>query len=1837
MTSSRNFDRLLQVTCLGLVGMLTAAGCGGSSNNPPDAKIQTDTPVGVVPPPDALLPVGGLSVDQATVNFGSVDQGSSATKTVVVTNTGVPVAVSPQVAGEGFLLQSTTCTTVATKGTCTITVGFFPAADKTGGASGVLTVATGITVSLSGVVTAKGTFTATMAPLAATALLNQALPVTVTVVATAALTDLSCLNSGPDLTADPANTTCTATLAASAPCTYAFTFKGVKAGAASDSITCSGAGKIQVLPVSLTVLSPAVLSVTPNPGSFSTVAGTPSDPITFRVRNSGSAASGAVTVAITGTGAAQFAMADNQCGGPLDGGASCTVQVVFKPTAAATVTAALTATDATAGSTPASAVLNGTAIAPSLLTITGAADLGQVTVNQTGAASTYTIINGGGTASGILKIAAADAQFAIGNDLCSGLALAASKNCTFTAAFTPASAGVKTTLLTASSGDAALVQKQVQGTGIAIVPGANLSMNPPTLDFGTIGVGTTAGPKTFTVSNSGGVATGPLSVVKYDSTSSVGGASQFSYTTTCSAALAPLGTCVVAVTFAPTISRSASATISVSDGTVSAPPRTVVGIALDRPALTLSCGPADTTIHSWRTGAVETFTDTVIGKTSAPLVCTLTNTGSSTQDTGAITVAVTGEFAVPAASNNCTASLAPGLGCTFAMTFSPTVMGQRDGTLTVTTTNRGAINQAIGGVGLGVIEIVEFEPCSPDHVAGCSSDANDPNAPNAVVTEPFDFGQVTAGTTSTTALTLAVYVRASVGNLSVTKDFGTPDNFLLATGSGLGTDCDFFATNPTPTSGFLLETPLCFKTVVFTPKGRTKQNGTVTVSGANSQTDSATMTGTGSGPLTISPSPLTFSNVAVNTSSTTLTLTVRNSGADALDGMAYVKAGTNADQFSVVLDNLTGQSISGGGGLRILGVRYIPTATGAAAATITVSGTVHNNSAVETQVVNLIGNGATGPVMTATIASNGVFPSTFAGARSAALTVTVSNAAGSQPTGPVTFSISPVSDFTTTPIDTSVLQGSCSLAVNNPVAGGSSCTYLVWFTPNVGSALVARTATLKVSAGPGMGGDVLLPLSGTADSQIAISPAGPAATPVDMGTTVVNSSTISSVTFTVTNNSLTNIPANGLTITTGLSTNGPNKTALFAVDTSASNTCNGIVAKSGGTCVFKLNAIATDLTQLGTFFGQVKVTVVANPAQVAKADVKTTVVKPAMLSFTPSTDFLNLTNDPNNPAVARNLGTIVLGTTSAAAKYTLVNTGGRNSSAITALLRAHGLNTDQTKARFAVDATACTGLGEAGLAPGAKCDILVTFHPTPDGVSDASGTFDADLVVTATNGIPTEIRRWVTATASALQTDSYIVDDTTGLAPADLGVLPGTAAATVTKVIAVHAGTSSFTLPATLPTAPTAALGVTGSTTEAMTITAGPAGNSPCVAGATLAASAKCTLSVTWTLGSSAALSTPGWRAFTVSVGSLTMNLSGRVGAQASLLASRTALDFGQVLASGAVESQHETVVITNVGELTTTGNVIAAVTTDVGISTSGCGSTLAYLGTCTLTIWVVPQTPGASPTATVTATATGAVSSAAIGLTWFGTTVASLSLTSTDGTAHTFADQAVLSTTADVFQFTIKNGLNAQKSGVLAFAVTDSTGKVATDFSVVPNTTSAPTASTCLTMGVLNTNESCTLTMQFTPISLTPESKVETLTVTATPGTTTTPPAATLTGKAVPALSVTGPGGIVTATDGSKSLALAATSVAGAGTAVTVTFKNEILAPATGILTTAVSGANSTDFLVTTDGCTGRSLASNGTCDVVMLFKPTAVGTGKTAVITVSGSPGDSAALTLTGNAITH
>ncbi len=135
------------------------------------------------------------------------------------------------------------------------------------------------------------------------------------------------------------------------------------------------------------------------------------------------------------------------------------------------------------------------------LSITGTGDFGSVAVGATSTpAAVFTMTNPGQSDTGAITIAVTDPQFVVTADGCSGLPLAAGKTCTVSLVFKPTAAGTPSATLSASAPGAPPATLPLKGVATGA---ATLSITPPTLDFGTTGVGVPVGPKTFTVTNDG--------------------------------------------------------------------------------------------------------------------------------------------------------------------------------------------------------------------------------------------------------------------------------------------------------------------------------------------------------------------------------------------------------------------------------------------------------------------------------------------------------------------------------------------------------------------------------------------------------------------------------------------------------------------------------------------------------------------------------------------------------------------------------------------------------------------------------------------------------------------------------------------------------------------------------------------------------------------------------------------------------------------------------------------------------------------------------------------------------------------------------------------------------------------------------------------------------------------------------------------------------------------------------------------------------------------------------------------------------------------------------------
>ena len=1066
MTCSKNFGRLLQAGCLALIGMLTVVGCGGS-----ETSGKLDTGVGGEVGPGPL--VAALNVTPSAVNFGSVDLGKSGTGTVVVTNTGKAVS-GPLSVVPGAGVTATGCAAALGAGlSCTMVITATPTV--LGGFSSTVSVSanpgalTPLVISVTGSAVAVGQFSVnpTLIELGNIAVGSAAPKQTITVTASTNLTDLSVQKNGSDVTIDTTST-CSAVLASGASCNVVVNFLAATKGPKSDSILISAGGvNGKSVPVSITAnaQNPAALVISPStPQTLVTSVNLPSSPITFGVANSGDVATGALSVTVTGLNALDFTATPTGCTllAPLAG---CTVTVVFTPKAASTAneTAALVVTDTGVGASVATVSLIGTAFSASNLTITPATtDLGSVLVGSTGAATVFTVTNGGDTAATSLKVTLSSTEFFKGNDTCDGATIAKGASCTVSIALKPLSIGVKTANLTIGGTDGLPVGRTLTGTGIS-PPG--LSATPASLDFGTIRVNKSGTAQTVTVKNTGGATTAALSFTK------TGQFADFPITaSTCSAALPPAGTCTFSVNFAPTgLPGSEVASYTVTDGTVSAPVA-VSGTAQASTGLSFEDSSFDdlpsVNVCDPNSPVLPCITDTVIGGGDDITVFVAADASAwpaGTADTGAITVALAGtnaaDFVIK--ENKCTFPLVSGDRCQVTVTFSPTAAGLRQATLNVTSTNGGADALTLQGNGLPITGIYA---CTGSTVltavapATCTSLSADP--------KDFDFGQVSLNAVEPTIKNFRVVVR---GPTSAAAPFPTNTlavalNDLSTTGSNFSypqhldknpctgavlTVSNGNALGPVTATGGGIWYPstslsvkgayYCDFQVQFLPQGTVKDQKTATLTATGNATgggaDSKTLTGTATGPLTINlasnsasfPDPVTVGD-STNDNKTNLTLISSqlvnpNLTLDVINTSTAVTLGPltasiPAGDFQIVEDHCTTTSLAPRALCQIM-VAFSPTGTpGAKTGTLTVVGSG------ETATYDLTGNGGTGFMVSLTPSKPQATPESLGsiveGNVSQWKMFTIKNPAGAPKTNQFTWSLSESGLSTTNPTSTTV-------------------------------------------------------------------------------------------------------------------------------------------------------------------------------------------------------------------------------------------------------------------------------------------------------------------------------------------------------------------------------------------------------------------------------------------------------------------------------------------------------------------------------------------------------------------------------------------------------------------------------------------------------------------------------------------------------------------------------------------------------------------------------------------------------------------------------------------------
>ena len=449
---------------------------------------------------------------------------------------------------------------------------------------------------------------------------------------------------------------CGSSVAAGANCAINVTFKPVAPGTATATLNVVDNASANPQSVSLSGTgAAAAVSLSPASLSFGSLAlGTVSAAQTIILINSGNAALSIAGLAVSGANAGNF-IETNNCGGSLAAGANCTINVTFTPSAIGAAAATLNISDNVSGS-PQTVSLSGTgaSTAPAITVSPVSLAFGSLSVGTTSPAQTITLTNSGTAALSItsLAVSGSSASNFVESDNC-GSSVAAGANCSINITFTPSASGPVTAALYIADNVSGSPQTvSLSGTGTA----AAVSLSPASLAFGNLAIGTVSAAQTTTLTNSGNAALSISGLSVYGAN-----AGDFVETNNCGNSVAAGANCTISVTFKPSASGAATATLAVADN-ASGSPQTV-SLSGTGTAAAVSLSPSSLI-----------FASLAIGTTSAAQTITLSNTGNAALSITSL--ALSGANASDfTQTNTCGSSVAAGANCTISVTFKPAASG----------------------------------------------------------------------------------------------------------------------------------------------------------------------------------------------------------------------------------------------------------------------------------------------------------------------------------------------------------------------------------------------------------------------------------------------------------------------------------------------------------------------------------------------------------------------------------------------------------------------------------------------------------------------------------------------------------------------------------------------------------------------------------------------------------------------------------------------------------------------------------------------------------------------------------------------------------------------------------------------------------------------------------------------------------------------------------------------------------------------------------------------------------------------------------------------------------
>ena len=597
----------------------------------------------------------GIQVTPTVVSFGSQAVFSaSAGQNITILNTGTANLLLSNVATTGDFSTIGSCATIPAGSNCNLTVVFSPTA--TGARTGTVTFTDNAgnsnqsqLVNLTGLGTVAGaqmTPSSLVFPSTVVGSTGFVLNTTLTNTGTAALTGISMTTLG-----DFSQTnTCPATLVPAASCIVVLTYAPTVAGVETGSLIVADNLGAQSVSLAGTSLAPGASLSTAQLVFGGQLVNTSSAAQTILFTNTGIAAVTVASVAPT----ANFSDTTN-CIGSIGPGASCSVNVFFAPTVTGSRSGTVTIADS-AGTQIVTA--QGLGEIPGLAVTPSFAIFGAQVVGTTSQAQTLTAKNTGTTSLALNPIVVSS-NFTE-SDQCSS-ALAPGASCSISLSFSPTSTGALSGSMVISDTTGA-VSTLVTLSGQGALPGIDAS--PSTLSFGSLSVGTTSQAQTVTVSNTGSA---PLQI------GAVSGAGDFAETDNCAAqTIAPGSYCVLNVTMTPSTTGTRTGTIQIDDNADGAHLIALsgmgqqAGVDISPTSLAFGSSPIVSSAQASSTAGTS-------------LSVTITNTGNGPLSLSALSTQ--GDFSE---SNSCGSTIAAGAVCTLTVTFVPTALGHRTGTLTIT-------------------------------------------------------------------------------------------------------------------------------------------------------------------------------------------------------------------------------------------------------------------------------------------------------------------------------------------------------------------------------------------------------------------------------------------------------------------------------------------------------------------------------------------------------------------------------------------------------------------------------------------------------------------------------------------------------------------------------------------------------------------------------------------------------------------------------------------------------------------------------------------------------------------------------------------------------------------------------------------------------------------------------------------------------------------------------------------------------------------------------------------------------------------------------------------------